>query len=82
MTDAAEYRDGRGFVRAADQAIFLLGAEMLKADEPRARKIREMLTELKTAWPSFAPPAAIVMNAEGVALLVSRIEDEAAVFWQ
>ncbi len=82
VTDISEYRDSRGFVLAAERALVAVSAELTKINEPRARAIKTLVVELKAAWPSFAPPTVIVMNAEDVALLVARIEVEAMPYWQ
>ncbi len=82
VSDAAEYHDSRGFLLAARRALAQVELEMSQAHPDHVRDIKRRLAELATAWRAFTPPTAITMNAEVVALLVSQIEDDAAVFWQ
>jgi hypothetical protein len=82
VSDAAEYRDSRGFLLAAERALLAIEPDLAKAEPLHLRDIKKHLIELKTAWPTYTPPKVIIMNADGVALLVSKIEDDAAVYWQ
>ncbi len=82
VSDASEYRDSRGFLLAAEFALQAIEPDLFKTEPLHLRDIKKALAELKTAWPAYTPPKAIVMNAEGVALLVSQIESDAVIYWQ
>jgi hypothetical protein len=82
ISDPSEYRDSRGFILAAERAIHALHGELAKVDVNRLQEIDAALTELRTAWPTPSIPTTIALSVDGVAVLVSRIEELAEVFWQ
>ena len=81
IADPVEYRDGRGYLLAAEKAIVAIEADLAKTDAAQVRQIKLTLGELKRAWPATVAPSAIVMSVEGVALLVAKIEALSAIDW-
>ena len=80
ITDAAEYRDSRGFARAAEQAIVSIRAELERVDAVAAQRIDQQMAALDATWPAGVAAPDRVMSAADVAALVSDIEATARTF--
>ncbi len=71
---AVEYQDSRGFVFQADRLISSVAVSLTEKDPKVAAKMRSGLDELKSAWPTPVPPAAVVHDASQVAAMISKLE--------
>ena len=69
-----EYQDSRGFVWQAELTLRQFAGDLDKIDKARLDEVRQLLAELKKAWPAAMPPERPVLDAQAVAALVFRIE--------
>lgn len=80
IADAVEYRDSRGFARAAGQAIVSIRGDLDRVDAAAALRIDQQLAALGATWPAGVAVPVRVMSAADVAALVSDIEVTARAF--
>lgn len=71
---AVEYQDSRGFVLQADRLLTSVVQPLTAKDSSAAAQLTAVMTELKTAWPTPVPPAAVIHDASKVAADISKLE--------
>jgi len=70
FVELVEYQSSRGFVPAESLPKY---CEQMSQKRPEDHKVIATLKELKTAWPSVAPPATPVKTPSEVYRLISEI---------
>ncbi len=74
IKEAIEYQDSRGFIIYADTLYRDIATDMAKS-HPEAHKLIEAnIKQLKTVWPTVAPPATAVKTPAEVGKLITAIE--------
>ncbi len=73
-----EYQDGRGFVRYAEQLLTAQAKDFEAIDRLAYSELRRLLDEIKTAWPTVAPPEKVPLSQGELANKIDTFAKQAS----